>query len=162
VDRDAIAQATEELPEKGAQSALRSSTVDSAVFASAYDADGVDRSLIRWMLSLTPSERLRHVQGTIDLVHKAKRVPNGDRKSRGHKLLQTTAGPLDALATIETNTTFEDLLPDSDWLEVDGARFRVLSLARLIVVKEQLMRPKDQAMLVLLRATLDESRKPRP
>src|SRR6187551_1723343 len=32
----------------------------------AYDAAGVDRSLIRWMLSLTPSERLRYVQGTID------------------------------------------------------------------------------------------------
>lgn len=27
--------------------------------AQAYDADGVDRSLIRWMLSLTPRERLR-------------------------------------------------------------------------------------------------------
>ncbi|HTA90173.1 MAG TPA: hypothetical protein VK745_11370 [Polyangiaceae bacterium] len=83
-------------------------------------------------------------------------------QSRGHKLLQTTGGPLDVLATIETNTTFEDLLPDSDWLEVDGARFRVLSLARLIVVKEQLNRTKDQAMLVLLRATLEELQKRRP
>jgi hypothetical protein len=27
--------------------------------AQAYDEDGVDRSLIRWMLSLTPRERLR-------------------------------------------------------------------------------------------------------
>ena len=83
-------------------------------------------------------------------------------QSRGHKLLQTSGGPLDALGTIETNTTFEDLLPDCDWLEVDGARFRVLSLARLILVKEQLNRAKDQAMLVLLRATLDELQKPRP
>jgi hypothetical protein len=31
------------------------------------------------MLNLTPSERLRHVQGTIDLVHSARRVPDGDR-----------------------------------------------------------------------------------
>ena len=77
-------------------------------------------------------------------------------------MLQTTAGPLDVLATIETNTTFEDLLPDSDWLEVDGSRFRVLSLSRLIVVKEQLSRAKDQAMLVLLRATLDELQKRGP
>ncbi|MEO6601595.1 MAG: hypothetical protein ABIQ16_17095 [Polyangiaceae bacterium] len=62
----------------GAQST--SSGDDSTVMPEgAYDAAGVDRSLIRWMLSLTPSERLRHVQGTIDLVHKAKRVPNGDR-----------------------------------------------------------------------------------
>ena len=90
-------------------------------------------------------------------------MPNRSHlQSRGHKLLQTTAGPLDVLATIETSTTFEDLLSDSDWLEVDGARFRVLSLPRLIVVKEQLNRPKDQAMLVLLRATLDELQKRRP
>ena len=66
------------------------------------------------------------------------------------------------MATIEANTTFDDLLPDSDWLEIEGARFKVLSLARLIVVKEQLNRPKDQAMLVLLRATLDELQKRRP
>jgi len=90
-------------------------------------------------------------------------VPNRTHlQSRAHKLLQTTAGPLDALATIEANTTFEDLLPDSDWLEIEGARFKVLSLARLIVAKEQLNRPKDQAMLVLLRATLDELQKRRP
>ncbi len=42
---------------------------------------------------------------------------------------------------------------------MDGARFRVLSLARLIRVKEQLNRQKDQVMLVLLRATLDELKK---
>jgi len=57
-------------------------------------------------------------------------------QSRGRKLLQTAAGPLDLLPTSETATTFEDLLPDSDWLEVDGARFRVLSLARLIEPNE--------------------------
>jgi len=38
----------------------------------------------------------------------------------------------------------------------------VLSLTRLIVVKEQLNRPKDRAMLVLLRATLEELQKRRP
>jgi hypothetical protein len=35
-------------------------------------------------------------------------------------------------------------------------------LALLILVKELLNRPKDQAMRVVLRATLDETRKPRP
>jgi hypothetical protein len=44
-----------------------------------YDAAGVDRSLVRWMISLTPSERLQYVQGTIDLVRDVRRVPNGDR-----------------------------------------------------------------------------------
>jgi hypothetical protein len=31
------------------------------------------------MISLTPSERLQYVQGTIDLVRDVWRVPNGDR-----------------------------------------------------------------------------------
>lgn len=30
-----------------------------ALAAAAYDADGIDRSLIRWMLGLSPRERLR-------------------------------------------------------------------------------------------------------
>jgi hypothetical protein len=79
VDDDARDQGTDEHPNADAPAVNTSVAVDSRVFASAYDAAGVDRSLIRWMLSLTPSERLCHVQGTIDLVHKAKRVPNGDR-----------------------------------------------------------------------------------
>jgi hypothetical protein len=72
VNGGAIEQVTDEAPSAR-------SIDDPTMPMSAYDAAGVDRSLIRWMLSLTPSERLRHVQGTIDLVHKAKRVPNGDR-----------------------------------------------------------------------------------
>ena len=71
-------QATEAQPKSSAPPAGPGLAGDPALPA-AYDSAGVDRSLIRWMLSLTPSERLRHVQGTIDLVHKAKRVPNGDR-----------------------------------------------------------------------------------
>ena len=55
------------------------SGAEATVPEAAYDDVGVDRSLIRWMLGLTPAERLRHVQGTIDLVRRAKRVPNGDR-----------------------------------------------------------------------------------
>ncbi len=46
------------------------SYVAATVPEAAYDADGVDRSLIRWMLGLTPTERLRHVQGEIDLVRR--------------------------------------------------------------------------------------------
>lgn len=33
-----------------------------------YDENGVDRSLIRWMLTLTPTERLEYLQSTLDLV----------------------------------------------------------------------------------------------
>ena len=34
-----------------------------AMQAQAYDEDGVDRTLIRWMLSLTPRDRLRVLEG---------------------------------------------------------------------------------------------------
>jgi hypothetical protein len=47
--------------------------------SSAYDADGVDRTLIRWMLRLSPAERLAHVQGVIDMVNTVRRPADGDR-----------------------------------------------------------------------------------
>lgn len=33
-----------------------------------YDEKGIDRSLIRWMLSLTPTERLDHLEGALQLL----------------------------------------------------------------------------------------------
>jgi hypothetical protein len=33
-----------------------------------YQSDGVDVSLIRWMLSLTPGERLRTLQEFVDAI----------------------------------------------------------------------------------------------
>jgi predicted nucleotidyltransferase len=74
----------------------------------------------------------------------------------GHKLLQTKFGVLDVLATVEESTTYEDLLPDITVLEVGGVPVKVLSLERLIAIKEKLSRPKDKAMLLVLKATLDE------
>lgn len=79
--------------------------------------------------------------------------------SRGHKLLTTPHGDLDCLGTIEEATTYDQLLSHVDWMEVGGKRIRVLSLPRLILVKERLARPKDQLMLLQLQATLDERRK---
>ena len=37
--------------------------------AEAYDSRGVDRSVIRWMLSLTPEERLQVVQNAVSGLH---------------------------------------------------------------------------------------------
>lgn len=89
-------------------------------------------------------------------------VPNESHlRSTGHKLLQTKHGLLDALATIEDTTSYEDLLPDSTVLEVAGLPVRVLSLERLIEVKAKLTRPKDRAMLLVLQATLDEKQRTR-
>jgi hypothetical protein len=80
-------------------------------------------------------------------------------QSRGHKLLATTHGRIDCLATIEEDTTFEDVLDDLDWMELDGTPVRVLSLPRLIEVKKRLTRPKDQLALMQLEATLEEREK---
>ena len=76
--------------------------------------------------------------------------------SKGHKLLTTRFGDLDCLATIEDATDYDALRQHVDWLEIAGAPTRVLSLPRLIEVKEQLARPKDRLMLLQLRATLEE------
>ena len=77
-------------------------------------------------------------------------------ESTGHKLLSTRYGVLDVLATIEERTTYTELLADTEWLEVAGSAIRVLTLARLAVVKRALPRPKDKAMLVLIEATIAE------
>ena len=42
-----------------------------------YDENGVDRSLIRRMLSLSPTERLAAVQSSIDLIMSVRELPDG-------------------------------------------------------------------------------------
>ncbi len=39
-----------------------------ARFRAAYDANGVDRSLIRWTLAQTPTERVRAVEETLNAL----------------------------------------------------------------------------------------------
>lgn len=72
--------------------------------------------------------------------------------------VHTLVGVLDLLGTIEESTGYADLLGDSELIEIAGFPTRVLSLERLISVKEKLTRPKDRLMLTILRATLDERR----
>jgi hypothetical protein len=87
-------------------------------------------------------------------------VPNETHlRSAGHKLLQTKHGVLDVLGTIEENTSYEDLLPDVDLLDLGGFVVQVISLARLVQVKKKLTRPKDRAMLIILEATLAEKQR---
>lgn len=79
----------------------------------------------------------------------------------GHQLLTTALGDLGCLGTIAGDRGYEDLLPDTVSLEIaDGARVRVLSLPALIAAKERSGRPKDLAVLPVLRATLDEANHP--
>jgi hypothetical protein len=79
-------------------------------------------------------------------------------QSTGHKLLNTTLGPLDVLGTIDDDAGYEALLPDSVRLDVGDRSVLALGLARLIDVKQRAGRPKDLAVLPVLRATLLRSR----
>jgi hypothetical protein len=77
----------------------------------------------------------------------------------GHVLLNTRFGKLDVLGTIEATTTYDDVFEQTILLDLDGISVRVLELSRLIRSKEFANRPKDIAVLPVLRATLDEIRK---
>lgn len=73
------------------------------------------------------------------------------------QLLRTAAGlDFDVLGSIEEGLQYDNLLPDSEWVEVAGHSIRVLTLEKLIDIKRKLKRPKDQFMLLQLEATLDE------
>ncbi len=43
-----------------------------------YSDDGVDLTLIRWMLSLTPAERLEVLQGHVNSVQKLRAALESD------------------------------------------------------------------------------------
>lgn len=77
----------------------------------------------------------------------------------GPLLLETRYGVLDVLGTIEDATTYEDVLADTDGVDLGGFEVRVLTLERLLEVKKKLGRPKDKLMALQIEATLDERRK---
>jgi hypothetical protein len=82
--------------------------------------------------------------------------------SPGHQLLMTRLGPLDLLGTIGTEQGFEELVTKTSEVRVSPElQVRVLNLSTLIEMKERLARDKDQAVLAILRRTLEEKqRKP--
>ena len=78
--------------------------------------------------------------------------------SPGHQLLATTHGDLDCLGTVGEGQTYEDLLGRAPEMNVgEGLSVRVIDLPTLIELKERAGRPKDLAVLPVLRATLEES-----
>jgi hypothetical protein len=78
-------------------------------------------------------------------------------ESRGHKLLMTKLGIVDVLGALD-DLEYDDLLPDTIELRLDDVSIRVLSLERLIDVKQRAGREKDLAVLPLLRSTLARAR----
>ena len=80
--------------------------------------------------------------------------------SPGHHNLITNCGPLDVLGTIGRGLGYEDLLPHTSEMEIGGgARVRVLNLATIVALKEELGGEKDRAALPILRRTLEQKQR---
>ena len=98
--------------------------------------------------------------GAVDR-HDSRRLTPGPEHLLGpeRQLLSTTLGDLDVLGTIGANTTFEDVAARATRIVLRGHAVDVLSLEDLIAAKSFADRPKDRAVLPLLRAVLEESRR---
>jgi hypothetical protein len=109
-------------------------------------------------------ERLLRVLAELDAVYRHDPRQLRPRESHligpGHQLLTTTYGDLDCLGTIDQDRGYEELLDQTVEMKLAGGRtIRVLSLPALIEAKERSGRPKDLAVLPVLRAALDEARR---
>ncbi len=78
--------------------------------------------------------------------------------SKGHHLLMTRFGPLDLLGIIGKDHDFEDLIQETDKIQIEDVEVCVLTLEKLIDVKEETARDKDNYMLAMLRQTLKEKK----
>lgn len=92
--------------------------------------------------------------------HSQRIVPTASHlASPGHHLLTTAFGPLDVLGTLVEDLGYPELESFAEWFALElGQEVRVLSLEKLIEIKEKTGRPKDQIMLGVLRETLREKR----
>ena len=80
--------------------------------------------------------------------------------SAGQQLLATRLGDLDCLGTVGDGLSYEELVERAPELELEeGLVVRVVDLPTLIQLKEQAGRPKDLAVLPVLRATLREAQR---
>ena len=77
----------------------------------------------------------------------------------GNQLLQAGNLKFDLLGAIDWGGGYEQLLPDSEVLDVGGHSVRVLTLEKLTDIKRHLSRPKDKFMLLHLEAALEERAK---
>jgi hypothetical protein len=108
--------------------------------------------------------RLLAVLTDLDAVyrHDPRRLRPGEPHlaGPGHQLLATRLGDLDCLGTIGDGQSYEELLARAPALSLrPGLTVRVIDLPTLIELKEKAARPKDLAVLPVLRATLSETLK---
>lgn len=109
--------------------------------------------------------RLLRALDTLDAVYRMqperRLKPNASHlSSPGHHNLITSCGPLDVMGTIGRGLSYEDLLQDTNEMEVgEGVRVRVLNLERIVALKEELAGEKDLAVLPILRRTLEQKQR---
>jgi hypothetical protein len=64
------------------------------------------------------------------------------------------------LGTIGRGLSYEDLVPHTVEMDIGGGvRVRVLSLAKIVALKEELAGEKDLAVLPILRRTLEQKQR---
>jgi hypothetical protein len=76
----------------------------------------------------------------------------------GHSLFVTDLGPLDCLGVIEGGMSYDDLLPLSLQIELDGRALRVLGLETIVRLKRASTASKDRLVVPILEETLRKSR----
>jgi hypothetical protein len=106
-------------------------------------------------------ERLLKVLDDLDAVARgdARRIRPGASHlmGPGHILLETRFGDFDCLGAIDGNRSYDDLLPSSVNVELEGGRqLRVLELRELLAIKKRAGRAKDLAAVPYIQSTLDE------
>lgn len=74
----------------------------------------------------------------------------------GHNLFSTRYGFVDVLGTVGGDRSYDELLPQTIEVDLEGSRVKTISLQLLIELKEQAGRPKDLAALPVLRGALAE------
>jgi hypothetical protein len=79
----------------------------------------------------------------------------------GNQLLRSGNLRFDILGSIDWGGGYDELLPNSEVLDVGGYAVRVLTLEKLIELKQKLTRPKDKLMLMHLEAVREERDKAR-
>ena len=79
--------------------------------------------------------------------------------SPGHQLLMTRFGPLDLLGAVGDGKSYEDLIEQTSKENLENISVYLLNLETLINIKEKIGREKDNAVLPVLRSTLEEKKK---
>jgi hypothetical protein len=99
---------------------------------------------------------LHGADATYRLQPERRLVPTADHlRTAGHHNLATDYGALDVLGTIGRGLGYEDLLPHTVEMDVgEGVRVRVLDLATIVQMKEELGDDKDRAALPIFRQVL--------